>query len=203
VATKSPPASGSKSQSIDEILTIPKAAAKAQKITVGLTNTAQHVSESPFPESPFLHQLRDKKAAREEKQKPKMKSKAKPQGKKLNSKRKVRSPKTYRSATACTVTCSQAHAKAKVDTSEDGPKEECSVQDDQEGGDECFCGVCEVKYGAEFESKIWILCSNLKAWYHTSCVEVEDNNIPRCLFLCVLNALRVVLYTSHFSRIKR
>lgn len=50
------------------------------------------------------------------------------------------------------VTRSQAHAKAKVDTSEDGSKEECSVKDDQEGGDECFCGVCEVKYGAEFES---------------------------------------------------
>lgn len=39
------------------------------------------------------------------------------------------------------VTRSQAHTKANVDTSEDGPKEECSVQDDQEGGDE-FSVVC-------------------------------------------------------------
>ena len=142
-----------------------------------VTNTAQHVSESPF-----LQWLRDKKAAREEKQKPKTKSKAKPQGHKLNSKRKVRSPKTY-SAAARMRTRSQAK-RVQVNTeadenegSEDKPEEDCSVQDDQED-DKSFCGVCEVKYGTELESKIWIECSNCKAWYHTSCVEVEDNNIP-------------------------
>ena len=178
--------SSCKSLSIDEILTIPKAAkAQKKKTRVGLTNTAQHVSESPF-----LQRLRDKKAAREEKQKPKTKSKAKPRGCKLNSKRKVRSPKTYRSAAARMRTCSQAK-RVQVDTSsnseadendEDEPEEECSVQDDRQD-DECFCGVCEVKYGTELESKIWIECSNCKAWYHTSCVEVEDNNIPD-VFMC-------------------
>ena len=179
------PSCGSKSLSIDEILTIPKAAVKAQKkkSRVGLTNTAQHVSESPF-----LQRLRDKKAAREEKQKPKTKSKAKPQGRKVNSKRKVRSPKTYHTAAARMRTRSQAK-RVRVNTeadenegSEDEPEEECSVQDDQED-EECFCGVCEVKYGTELESKIWIECSNCKAWYHTSCVEVEDNNIPD-VFMC-------------------
>ena len=64
---------GSKSLSIDEILTVPKAAAKTQRKTrVGLISTAQYVS--------FLQQLRDKKAAREEKQNPKGKPKAKLQG---------------------------------------------------------------------------------------------------------------------------
>ena len=60
------------------------------------------------------------------------------------------------------------------------------------GGGGCvMCGgrvcdvwrVCKVKYGTELESKIWIECSNCKAWYHTSCVEVEDNNIPD-VFMC-------------------
>ena len=170
---RSPSSCGSKFLSIDEILTILKAAAKAQKkIRVGLTNTAQHVSESPF-----LQRLRDKKTAREEKQKPRMKSKAKSQDHKLNPKRKVRSPKTYRSAAAHMVTHSQADSKAKADTLEDEPE----VQYDREGDDECFCGVCEVEYGTELESKMWIECSNCKAWYHTFCVEMEDNNIPDVL----------------------
>ena len=31
------------------------------------------------------------------------------------------------------------------------------VQDDldDDDGNECFCGVCEVQYGTELESKIW------------------------------------------------
>ena len=169
---RSPSSCCSKSLSMDEILTIPKAAAKAQKkkTRVGLTNTAQHVSESPF-----LQRLRDKKAAREEKPKPKTKSKAKARSRKLNSKCKVRSPKTYHSAAARMSTRSQAkHVQVNTDKnedSEDEPEEECSVQDDRKD-DKCFCGVCEAKYGTELESKIWIECSNCKAWYHTSCVEV-------------------------------
>ena len=99
---------------------------------------------------PFLQRLHDKKAAREEKQKPKTKSKAKPWGRKLNSKCKVRSPKTYRSAAAHMRTCSQAKrvqvdtfSNSEADKNEDEPEEECSVQDDRQD-DECFCGVCEV-----------------------------------------------------------
>ena len=134
----------------------------------------------------FFSGCMKKKAAREEKPKPKTKSKAKAWSRKLNSKCKVKSPKTYRSAAARMSTRSQAK-RVQVDTdkkedSEDEPEEECSVQDDRKD-DECFCGVCEVKYRTELESKIWIECSNCKAWYHSSCVEVEDNHIPD-VFMC-------------------
>ena len=59
------------------------------------------------------------------------------------------------------------------------------MRDDlEDDGDECFCGVCEVQYGTELESKIWIECSSCKGWYHTSCVQVDSNNIPD-IFVCV------------------
>ena len=83
-------------------------------------------------------------------------------------------------------THSQACSKAKcvlVDPSSyseaaksDSLEEECSVQGDRE--DECFRGVCEVKYATESESKPWIACSNCKV-----ALDVL------MMFLCVLNAL--------------
>lgn len=163
MVTKSPPASGSKSQSIDEILTIPKAAAKAKKTTVGLTNTAQHVSESPFPESPFLHQLCDKKAAREEKQKPKMKSKAKPRGKKMNSKRKVRSPRLIVQQLLVWLPVLKHMLKQRLTLEKMGQKKnvQCKMIK-KEVTSVSARGVCEVKYGAEFESKYGFCVAILK-----------------------------------------
>ena len=143
--------------SIDDILVLPKT--KVSKSTrAGLTSTAQCVSESPFLQR--LRQRKLEKQAKCSKLKPKSRSKAKP--KKMPPKRCV---KRRQAATARILARDQ-----NADTS--------SSEDENE---EYFCGVCHIKYGADDE--VWIQCNNCATWYHTTCVEVDIDNIPD-VFLC-------------------
>lgn len=96
---------------------------------------------------------------------------------------KIRSTKTYCSAAVYAGTCSKARcvlvdASSSSEATKSGSSE---VQGDREDDDyECFCrtGV-----------KVCIECSNCKAWYHTSCLEVEDQ-----MFSFVLNAFEFMKF---------
>ena len=175
-----------RSASIDSILVLPKAktASTTTRTRANPTSLAQCITDSPFltgkkaNKQAMLEKERkkkqgeEKKAEREQKKKEKQLQKGR-RKKKTTPKRKIRSPKKYyRKKTAAARV--RAQARKDLDT-----EDSSNTDSDEEG--EYPCGVCDAIYGTDEE--LWISCDNCKLWFHTSCVNIDEGDIPD-EFLC-------------------
>ena len=114
----------------------------------------------------------EKKGEREWKKKEKQLQK-KRRKKKTTPKRKVRFPKKcYRKKTAA----ARVRAQARKDV---GTEDSSNIDSDEEG--EYPCGMCDAIYGTDEE--LWISCDTCKLWFHTSCVNIDEGDVP-VEFLC-------------------